>query len=525
MKFSTVIVSGITLMSGLVSASPMSPESDPFALDVAPRDLESLYSIKERDLLSTAESLLSEINVTSILDSVDWESVAGFANNLLTENNNVQYLDDLLNFVGDTDLVPFLISFIISNNSTRAIAYDVVVDLLGSGKIDLTPVFVALKNSGLAYDLIADLIENPNTLPFIEQVVGDLFSGTSLASLFGGSGSSNAANTVIATTTRAAQTSIDSSLPTVLYSAGAISGASGASGSVNINTNSLASLFSQAATEVGTGASTAQATSNRPAATTSAATTSAANNGGATTSINFASISGPAFSSLPPSQFGQGPTTINYSVLGSLTAVLGGSSKREYDDNVEKVLSDIQLRKRQEDEVEKALKIMKRDNIEDLLTTIFSSVARSNVLNTTIEYLVTDSRFESSVVYLLQGLFSDLGSTLSGLLSTDWSSLAPLVNALLDSGLLSDLITRALNDPDLKNAIVRDFEQLFKKRDEILKREQQQFNSNSTLVAFTTPANSSVPVITHDPENFGISGQQSNLISVLAAMGLSALML
>ena len=105
---------------------------------------------------------------------------------------------------------------------------------------------------------------------------------------------------------------------------------------------------------------------------------------------------------------------------------------------------------------------MKRDNIEDLLTTIFASVARSNLLNTTIQYLVTDQRFESTVVELLQGVFENIGSTLTGILDTDWSALQPLVSSLLNSGLLTDFISRAFNDDELKAVLWNDITLILK---------------------------------------------------------------
>ena len=124
---------------------------------------------------------------------------------------------------------------------------------------------------------------------------------------------------------------------------------------------------------------------------------------------------------------------------------------------------------------------MKRDNIEDLLTTIFASVARSNLLNTTIQYLVTDQRFESTVVELLQGVFENIGSTLTGILDTDWSALQPLVSSLLNSGLLTDFISRAFNDDELKAVLWNDITLIFKRdmafRDEIVKR------SNGTITS------------------------------------------
>ncbi|KAK6894028.1 putative GPI-anchored protein 17 [Candida tropicalis] len=475
--------------------------------------------MKEKDLLDVVEGLVSNINVTSILDSIDFESIAGWVDRILNTNDNVQYLDDLLNFVADTDLVPFLISWIISNNSTRTIAGEVAIDLLGvAGKFDLTPVFVALKDSGLAYTLIADLIKNPHTFPFVKQVVIDLLSGS-------GSGSVATTTSAIFATTG---TSSANGLGLGLFGSGSSASISLSAGSINtniqftdggvatmpspvvqsstsigsINTASLANLFSQAAAE-NTDPDTIVGDTETAATTVATTATTAATLGsGAITSVNaqatevsgdnFLGVTGPAFQSVPASQFGAGPTSINLSALAQITGALNGKrenmeeerddpvaralnqmrKKRKVKDPVAMILEEIRKREIEDHEVEQAMRKIKRDNIQNLLTTIFSSVARSDILNETIDYLVTDQRFEDSVVLILRGVFSNIGSTLTGVLSFDWASLAPLVRALFNSGLITDTISRAFNDPDLGPALWSDITSLFKRdlmlRDEIL---------------------------------------------------------
>jgi hypothetical protein len=431
------------------------------------------------------------------------------------------------------------------------------VDLLGvAGNFDLTPVFEALKDSGLAYEVIADLIKNPNTFPFVKQVVVDLLSGA-------GSGS-NAATTssiVFATTgttsfsfaTATAAGSADAAGAGTAGAAGAagtagaggvatysISGSlidtgidfsgsgvvSGLDGPVaqtstsigSIDTASLAGLFSQAAVEQDGGDATAAAAVSGIAAATTVATTAVATNAAASVSAqvtavaasgddSYLGITGPAFQSLPPSQFGAGPTSINLSALSGVTAAL--SNKRDLEqrapdveerndpvatalqkmrakrveqfkrDPVALILEEIRKREIETRQVEDAIMKMKRDNIENLLTTIFSSVARSNLINETINYLVTDQRFEQSVVTLLRGVFSNLGSTLTGILSFDWSSLVPLIRSLINSGLITDIIERAFNDPELGAALWNDITLLFK-RDLALREEVLALINNGT---------------------------------------------
>ncbi|KAI3404708.2 hypothetical protein KGF56_002476 [Candida oxycetoniae] len=537
----------------------ISPASDPLSLDVTPRDLTDLYQIQERDLASFVGGLLSEINVTSIVDSINFDEIAGWVNGLLTENDNVKYLDYILDFLGSTNLVPAAISFIVSNNATRSIAYDVVIELLGiSSQFDLTPVFVALKNSGLAYTLIADLIENPNTLPFVINVLKDTLSGSSIGEILGGSGGSGSvsaaavASQITFATSNVVGNSAGSGSASSLY----FGDAPGSVNTNDINTASIAQLISEAAQQTEGGATTtigATKTESVPAALSNAAASfitsaAAALSTGEVTSYDFATLTGPAFQSLPPSQFGEGPTTIDYSALGQLTAVIGGSGSQKRD-AVYKVLEEINKRQeektaqdevetslmiKRDDEVETALMKMKRDNIEDLLTTIFSSIVRSNLLNDTIQYLVTDEKFEGSVVYLLQGIFQNIGSTLSGVLSTDWSKIVPLVKQLLNSGLLTDIITRAFNDEDLKNALYRDIQSLFKR--DLIARDQVVSAFTLNVVTTTTASNYNVnstsassvvnaTVSTIDAVNAGSPASLNFVPIVLGAIGFSALVL
>ncbi|CAK9440633.1 uncharacterized protein LODBEIA_P46540 [Lodderomyces beijingensis] len=582
MRFFTTVVSAFSVVS-LAQAQYISPVSDELALEVAPlavRELariqeRDLLSFQERDLLSTVEGLVSDVNWTSIIDSIDVEGIAGWVNNLLTENNNVQYLDYLLDFLGNTNLVPAAVSFLLSNDETRPIVGDVVLGLLAAGSVfNVTPVFVALKNSGLLYAIIADLIENPNTLPFVVQVLKDTVGGV-FSEFFPSTGTTVKATAVVtgAVGTNTISTAITTPVATLRSAAATPAAASvGANsapapvgglsyfgpqqGSVDpnaINTASIANLISAASAQQANGGTGAPAQTIRATTTQVAQTSVALSVGAATTqkvvttaapvtnaggsgfvgTYNLATITGPAFQSLPPSQFGQGPTSINYSALNQLTAALGGGSqKRDTNDAVAEALKEMRKRQQENDEVEEALKKMKRDNIEDLLTTIFSSIVRSNLLNTTIQYLVTDPKFEQSVVLILQGVFEDIASSLgyfftssnstsssSGFSLADLALLEPLVSALLDSGLLTDIITRAFNDQALQNALYRDLQQILKKRD-LVARDETPF-----VLASQSPAVSSVAIFTVDAANVGSSPSLNLIPGAIAALGLSALML
>lgn len=102
----------------------------------------------------------------------------------------------------------------------------------------------------------------------------------------------------------------------------------------------------------------------------------------------------------------------------------------------------------------------KRDNVEDLLSTVIGSVERSGLINETITTLLTDNDFTDGAVVLLQGVFEDLGAQIKGF---NFSSILPILHALWASNLLQDTLTRALNDTALRSALEKDLGSLLKK--------------------------------------------------------------
>ena len=77
---------------------------------------------------------------------------------------------------------------------------------------------------------------------------------------------------------------------------------------------------------------------------TNVGTTAKATKAVATGEINYSGITGPAYESLPPTQFGSVPTSINYSALSQISGAL---RKREYNDAVEAALREIQKEKKE----------------------------------------------------------------------------------------------------------------------------------------------------------------------------------
>ena len=189
-----------------------------------------------------------------------------------------------------------------------------------------------MKNSGLAYVLVADLIKNPNTVPFVKQVVVDLLDEGSfgLGDLFGGS--SEATTTAVAIDSLATiNTNIDLTVAAAqqpkLNLLRGIDTASLAVLSLKLELQMemvpqklliLLLLLPKLPPKANVG-------------------TTAKAQAVATGEINYSGITGPAYESLPPTQFGSVPTSINYSALSQISGAL---RKREYNDAVEAALRD-----------------------------------------------------------------------------------------------------------------------------------------------------------------------------------------
>lgn len=104
--------------------------------------------------------------------------------------------------------------------------------------------------------------------------------------------------------------------------------------------------------------------------------------------------------------------------------------------------------------------VSKRDNVDDLLTTIFGSVAKSGIINDTVHELITSEVFQDELVTIIDGSIDNfnLKSTIEGL-----SAYKPLLTSLLDSGLLKNTLEEALLDSNLRSALGDDLKDLFKR--------------------------------------------------------------
>lgn len=153
------------LLLALVAVAQVpSPSSEALQVDVNKRlDLLSLIS----SAISLGGSLVPEL-----LGLINFESIAGYADDLLTSGDNVKYLDDLLIGLKDTGLVPEVALFLITHNSTYPIVEDVLTETLKIAEnVNTTDLWVALDKSGLAYQVVAGALKDPATFPSVLAIV------------------------------------------------------------------------------------------------------------------------------------------------------------------------------------------------------------------------------------------------------------------------------------------------------------------------------------------------------------------
>ncbi|CAH6721431.1 predicted GPI-anchored protein 17 [[Candida] jaroonii] len=311
MKFTTFVTSCLTFVS-LVNCQIVSPSFTESEADLVERDL---------NIPSLVSDLLDGFDVADIISNIDFEKIAGWADNLLNENDNVQYLDKILVGLKNTKLLPDAAVYIVTHNSTLELLEKALPTVLKvAGQVNTTSLFVALDRSGLAYSVVAGALTDDTFLPAVLEVAQKLIK----------------------------------------------------SGDIDYQ-----SLLQQAGEFV--------------------------------------------------------------------SDKLG---KREL------ALLEYQT------EVEPMQELTKRDNIEDLLTTVFGSIERSGLVMDTLDTLLTNDEFQDATVILIQGALQNIGSFISGV---NFSALKPFLTSLNESGLLQNTLQRALNDQGLREALTSDLAALLKK--------------------------------------------------------------
>lgn len=379
MKFTTFVTQCLTF--SFINCQIVSPSFSESEADLVERDL---------NIPSLVSELLDGFDVADIVSNIDFEKIAGWADNLLNENDNVQYLDKILVGLKNTKLLPDAAVYIVTHNSTLEVLEKALPTVLKvAGQVNTTSLFVALDRSGLAYSVVAGALTDDTFLPAVLEVAQKLIK----------------------------------------------------SGDINYQ-----SLLEQAG----------------------------------------------------------------------------------------EFVSD-KLSKRFEP-IEPMQELTRRDNIEDLLTTVFGSIERSGLVMDTLDTLLTNDEFQDATVILIQGALQNIGSLISGV---DFSALKPFLTSLNESGLLQNTLQRALNDQGLREALTSDLAALLKKgtikeTDLVAKEDSQSVlamdssmsvGASSAVSSVTATTSASASTSSSASSSSEDSGAASSTFNVLAlAMWLTALL-
>lgn len=299
----SIISAAFVAFTGFTSALIATPSSQEFEVDVSKRDLSSIVS-----------DLLDGHIVADVISKINYEKIAGYADDILDKDDNVKYLDDLLVGLKNTDIIPKLAVKLVTSNKTLAVVEKTLPILLSYvGEINATSFFVALDRSGLAYSVVAGALEDTKFLPSVLNVSKKLIKSSKL----------------------------------------------------------------------------------------------------------------------------------------NLTAILDKAGEYVED----KFTRDLAFEQDPEESVYDLVSLDKRDNIEELLSTVLESVDRSGLINETVTTLLSNDEFTDGAIVLIQGVLEDIGSSFKG---ANFTSLKPILTSLWSSNLLQDTITRALNDSDLRKALEKD---------------------------------------------------------------------
>lgn len=329
MKFSIANFIPIICFTSLVTSEIITPTQEFEIQDLSERDF---------SLPSFVSELLDGFDVADIISNIDFDRIAGWADDLLTSGDNIKILDNILIGLKDTHILPEAAVYIVTHNFTLNVLKESLPTVLSvSGNINTTSLFVALDRSGLAYSVVAGVLQDDELLPSLLSIAKKLIK----------------------------------------------------SGDID-----LQSLLDQA---------------------------------------------------------------------GELI------SRQDFDEDLLNT-NPIDLEQ-----------LQKRDNVEDLLTTVFGSIERSGLVTDTVHELLTDNEFQDATVVLIQGALQNIGSIISG---TNFTALSPFLHSLWESNLLQHTLERALDDNDILDALTTDLAGLLrngtiKQTDLVSKEDAQSILSQS----------------------------------------------
>lgn len=291
----------------------------------------------------------------SLLGSIDFESIAGYIEELLTSGNNIQYLDNILIWLKDSNLLPEAVDLLLALNFSSPIIGEVVSGALSYvGTLNTTTFFIALDQSGLAYSVIADAIEDSATIPGVYAIISDVIASGGI------------------------------SISEILSAVGRL-----------VKRDQMGGINED------------------------------------------------------------GSINLEYITVRELAQIQYQDAQQRQQEAVSK--RDLEYSSFFHDASDEELYILgfdKRDNIEDLLTTIMGSIERSGLINATLHTLLSDPAFQTSAASLISGALQSFASGTGN--PTSLSFLGPVISGLVQSGLLGNTFQRAINDPVLRAAIIND---------------------------------------------------------------------
>ncbi|KAK6201001.1 uncharacterized protein RJT21DRAFT_132797 [Scheffersomyces amazonensis] len=160
MKVFQTIAIAIMAFMACVSAAPAKNYDSSNELRLTKRDVQ---------VINHAISGLQEYSKMKSVKSFD-----------VTKRDNI--VTDVLTAIADTDLAPSIIEYFIDDPTLANISTTVIVDVVKSGLINIDALFTALNNSGLAVQVIQDLINDCQfyaeiynlALQFVGNLVGQI---------------------------------------------------------------------------------------------------------------------------------------------------------------------------------------------------------------------------------------------------------------------------------------------------------------------------------------------------------------
>ncbi|CUM62723.1 uncharacterized protein PRCAT00000280001 [Priceomyces carsonii] len=146
-------VTSATFALALVTSVTAAPPNEVKTTKLTKREVEQLNSLSlSLNTLAAKRDLLSPLELAA---------------------REYETLTEILKVIESTDLAPKIIDFLVSDSTIGPIITKVTVNLIKSGAIDITTLFTALNDSGLAAQVVEALINDCEFYAEIFKIVGE----------------------------------------------------------------------------------------------------------------------------------------------------------------------------------------------------------------------------------------------------------------------------------------------------------------------------------------------------------------